>query len=918
MWTIAGLVALLFVPPASAAGPSVAFYYTSNPPSDILAQYDWVVLNADNITAEELERIKASGASVFAYLSVGEADRSKEWSDEVDPSVFIGSNEAWNSDIPDLASAAWIELVTNRAEKIKNRGFDGLFLDTLDSYTALPLEPEQIAAQREALAELVERIHAVFPGGKLIFNRGFEILDKAGKHAAAVAAESLLYGWDQVNRVYREVPEEDFKWLKARLDEVREAYGIPAIVIDYLPPSRRELAREAAKRVMSYGFIPWIATPGLDYAGVGAIEPRPRRVLVLYNGREAQSLASSSAHRLLAMPLESMGYVVEYLDVEDSLPEYELKGRYAGVVSWFHSPGLPDAARYHDWFRRQVESGVKVAALGALGFEPDYDLLKSLGVTPVNSKPVKPVTVAHNGGMAGFEAPIIPRTRELAGYRVSGERTASHFSTRDAEGRVFDVVFTGPWGGAALNPYVLMPTLERASRWIIDPFRFLSLALPPPPLAPDVTTENGRRLLFTHIDGDGAVTASEAPGGPLAIEVIRDRILSRYDYPATVSVIEGETAPYGLYPAASGRAEAAARDIFAMPHVEIASHSYSHPFIWPGSGGGEREEDKTYNLYIPGYSLDIEREIKGSVGYINSRLAPPGKKVRVFLWTGAALPGERAVALADELGLANINGGSTTITRNRDTFTRVSAIGRPVGERFQTYAPIMNENVYTNLWTGPFYGFEKVIETLELTGSPRRLKPIDIYYHFYSGAKTASLKALVKVYEWVEKQETFPVWASEYVEKVKGFLTTGVAETPDGGWRITGIGSLRTIRVDKNAGWPDFARSTGIAGFRDIPQGRYVHLTGKSPAYLYLVDKKPNGVPYLHSSNAGIAEWEKRGNVVDFRLRGHSPVKMTIAGASGGCVVSWRGGELASSGADGIQSFSFPVSDTGEARLECR
>lgn len=885
---------------------------------DILGQYDWVVLDPGSVTAEDVENIKASGASVFAYLSVGEADRSEDWRGAIDPSVFIGSNEAWNSDIPDLANPVWVEFIARRAAELENRGFDGLFLDTLDSYHSLPFEQEQIDAQREALVELVGRIHAAFPDGKLIFNRGFEILGEAGEHAAAVAAESLLYGWDQVGRVYSEVPMEAFEWLRARLDEVKEVYGIPAIVIDYLPPESRDLARDTARRIISYGFIPWVTTPDLDYAGVGAIEPRPRRVLVLYDGRAVPGFEYSNAHRMLAAPLESMGYVPEYLDVGSGLPEYELKGRLAGVVSWFPSFDLPDPARYHDWFRRQVESGVKVAALGSLGFEPDYDLLKRLGITPVAAKPAKPVSVARNAGMAGFEGPIIPRTRELEAYRVTDERTRRHFSIRDAEGRIFDVVFTGPWGGAALNPYVLLPTIEDGSIWIIDPFRFLSLALEPPPLAPDVTTENGLRLMFTHIDGDGAVNVSEEPGGPLAIEVIRDRILSRYDYPATVSVIEGETAPHGLYPAVSGRAEAAARDIFAMPHVEIASHSYSHPFIWPGSSVTDGGESDTYNMDIPGYSLDIQREIEGSVEYINSRLAPPGKRVRVFLWTGAALPGRRAVALTEKLGLANMNGGDTTMTMNRRSLTRVSAIGRPVGERFQTYAPIMNENVYTNLWTGPFYGFEKVIETLELTGSPRRLKPIDIYYHFYSGAKTASLKALVKVYEWVKKQETFPVWASEYVKKVKGFRTAGVAETADGGWRITGVGGLRTIRVDKSAGWPDLARSTGIAGFRDIPQGRYVHLTGKSPAYLYLTDKKPAKAPYLHAANAGIVKWKKDGGAVDFRLKGHSPVKMTIAGASGGCVVSWRGGELEPARAGDVQSFSFPASDTGEARLECR
>ena len=77
------------------------------------------------------------------------------------------------------------------------------------------------------------------------------------------------------------------------------------------------------------------------------------------------------------------------------------------------------------------------------------------------------------------------------------------------------------------------------------------------------------------------------------------------------------------------------------------------------------------------------------------------------------------------------------------------------GPYFQVYAPVQNENIYTNLWTGPFWGFLNVIQTFELTENPRRLKPISIY-HFYSGQKLASLNALKRVYEWAISREGGP------------------------------------------------------------------------------------------------------------------------------------------------------------------
>src|SRR5204862_449411 len=96
---------------------------------------------------------------------------------------------------------------------------------------------------------------------------------------------------------------------------------------------------------------------------------------------------------------------------------------------------------------------------------------------------------------------------------------------------------------------------------------------------------------------------------------------------------------------------------------------------------------------------------------------------------------------------------------------RLEAIAR----RIFALPNLENENVYTNLWTGPFYGYERAIETFELTERPYRLKPINIYYHAYSASKRASLSALDKVYQWALSQPVMNLYASEYVQKVLDF-----------------------------------------------------------------------------------------------------------------------------------------------------
>src|SRR5215210_7361583 len=160
---------------------------------------------------------------------------------------------------------------------------------------------------------------------------------------------------------------------------------------------------------------------------------------------------------------------------------------------------------------------------------------------------------------------------------------------------------------------------------------------------PDATTENGRRLMLVHIDGDGFVNRAEFPGTPYAGEILLRDVLQKYRIPHSVSVIQGEVAANGLYPKEAPQLEAIARKIFALPHVEIASHTFTHPFRW--SPQSATADPLSYHLEVPNYTFNLDSEIGGSVKYIDSRLAPAGKRTRLLFWTGDTNPGREAVAL---------------------------------------------------------------------------------------------------------------------------------------------------------------------------------------------------------------------------------------------------------------------------------
>ncbi|SFI63188.1 bifunctional glycoside hydrolase 114/ polysaccharide deacetylase family protein [Nitrosomonas sp. Nm34] len=897
------------------ANQSIAFFYGRPVPVNLLSHYKQVVVEPDNM--DNLDDLHAKGTNVFAYISIGEIHPTRSWYSEIPQSWILGSNEKWGSRIIDLTQQGWHDYLINKyLSKLWKEGYRGFFLDTMDSYQSAVHDADGRVLQEKALASLISRIHQHFPGVKLIFNRGFEVLPEVGRYAVALAAESLFEGWDPAKQDYTEVKEADRHWLLDKLRQTRDQYGLQIIVIDYVDPKQRELARKTAKRISDLGFTPWVATPRLDILGVGLSEIFSRRILALYDGQEyPEGLQQTDVHKLLAMPLEYMGYTIDYLDVNSGLPTQSLIGQYAGIVTWFNNDNLRGPINYRDWLLSQIDSGIKIAILGNLGFKANHTFLQHFQVKLSQSAIKEPLKIERSDQIIGYEVKPQPKTRGFTIWQASGN-IDTHLSLIDQNKQSWVAVFTGQWGGVAFHPYVIETGYEGRQRWIIDPFKFLTKALDLPEIpVPDVTTENGRRLLLVQIDGDGSSNKAEIPGTPLTIKVIQDYFLKKYKLPSTVSIIEGE-ASNGNSTDRLTEVEKVARNIFDLNNVEIASHSYSHPSTWfPKNNIDARGDD--FNFSIPDYKFSLEREIAGSVNYINKKLASEKKQVRVFFWTGDGLADKEALTLTHSLGLENMNGGGATISKDEKTMTRVPPLGYAIGDQFQVYAPIASEHVFTNSWQGPFYGFNRVIETMQLTDSPLRLKPLHIHYHFYSGSKIASINALQSVYDWSIKQEPRAIWVSEYAQKVNEFRSITLSRRIDGTWDIRGLNKLRTLRLPVSLGWPDLENSEGIIGVRDIKQGRYVHLLpNHGQALLNTTSELPSSTYLLHS-NGEIGKWQKTAEGANLHVHAHMPLELVIASLKRKCYINWRDGKLDGQQQNRSWKFVFPITKLENASLVC-
>ena len=902
--------------------PSVSFFYGNSIPTDVLSQFDRIIVEADNIKDEEIQQLQQHGARVYAYLSIGESNPNRDWSKTLSKAWILGENSIWQSQVMDLSHQDWQQFLVERAQKLQQRGFQGFFLDTLDSYLIFAKKPKQREKQQQGLINILKALYHLDEKPSLIANRGFEVIDQIAPYLEAVAAESLYQGWNNENQQYEKVNAEDRQWLKEQLSGIQQKHSLNIIAIDYPPPTQREQARQTAQKTIDDGFTPWIANPALNYVGIGRLEVIPRRVLMLYDNHDAQitDISETEIHRLLAAPIEYYGYIPEFHDLNQGLPSGILKGQYAGVVSWLNQKVTLQG--YTDWLLQRFNEQTPVVFLSDIGVELNAKLLDKMGLVAVANIDENSLKITQQSDLIGFEALVSTRIDSLSvALKSQSSDNQVHLRMKDQQNREVDLALHGKWGGLVLAPALVDDDFNHDTYWILSPMPFIKQALQLEDMpVPDVTTENGRRLLLNHIDGDGFMSKAEMIGTPFGAQVILDEILKVYKIPHTVSIIEGEIGPTGLYPKDSPALEAIARHIFRQKNVEIASHSYSHPFKWGMIDETAKAGD--YNLPIKNYKFDLEREIIGSVNYINKKLAPKNKKTKVFLWTGDTLPTTAALKLTTELGLFNMNGGVTTITKASPSLAQISGMSRHRGIYTQIYAPVLNENVYTNDWLGPYYGFRHVIETFEMTDKPYRFKPINIYYHFYSGTKPSALNALKEVYDWAMQQETLPLYASEFIQKANNYASVGIARKITGGWRIQGLKQLHTLRVPKSMGWPELSKQ--IAGVRLLHDGYYIHHNQSHRFDLNFQQNQPTQ-PYLYQSNAFLNQWENHNNLINFKLSGHIPILLEVAATEATqCYIQWQQGRL-----DGQKQriktdsqlntwiFQFPSKETGHATLHC-
>lgn len=853
--------------------------YSEKPDADHLLAYDLCIISPD--ATADLKAGQKLGNRYIAYLSLVEVAPTASYREDLEASGIptLAENTDWGSSLIDIADSRWQKFVLEKlARPADEKGFDGFFLDTIDSIAILEKKhPDRAAEFRKSLVGIIKALHKEFPGKRIIINRGFDFLPELKGAVNGVLVESVFRTFDTETHEYGPVEPATTEKLKEQIGRSQKL-GLDVYVLDYAAPDDAEAARFSEKESRALGCIPFVATRDLQGRIGGGDGLLPRRILVLYglDPEEAETHrlwpADTTTFAILQMPLEWMGYELDYHDVTRGAPEDLDRSRYAGVIL-DEEMEIPYHLEHEiaDWLLSVIADKKKILFLGSYGFTDHIEtnrIFGALGIRSIDDPPIpaQPPVIAHlDKDIMNFEIDARANRRDFMAVQAPEKArpllslTAAVTAETDSGVQQFDPVYLADWGGALLSPYIVFEASEETALQYADPFAFLGHIWPSGNFpVPDPSTRDGLRLFYTHVDGDGFSSISFLEEDVTCAEIFYEEILKDLPWPITISIVESEIRGHMLGQKAgeSEKLVELARKIYALPHVEPASHSYSHPYLWIDDDIQFVDLYEHPNLELKLTArypkIEVRREIEGSLSYITENLTAEHKPARLMLWSGDCRPSPEALAITEELGVENMNGGNTILCSRFPGLASVSPRVITWDGRLQIHAANQNEFMYTDGWEGPFFGgFAQVIETFEATETPRRLKPVNVYYHFYSVERPDALGALHKIYDWCRSQPLHPVTAREFAAITRDARDTRLVRTGDRTWVALNQGDSRTYRIPTDLGVPDIGACSGVTGYREHGEWTFIHTTG-APRTVISLNDQPRRHAYLETSDSEV------------------------------------------------------------------
>ena len=180
---------------------------------------------------------------------------------------MLEENPSWpGTHRVDVRQDVWRKAILDGVARLRKMGFEGLFMDTLDTPPYLEeVDPKRFKGMAAAAVDLVKSVRKRWPDMPIIMNRGYALLPDLVNDIDAVVAESLMTTYDGGARAYKWIdPKTLAEHIKLLAPRKTRTPPLPVLSLDYWNPDDPATIREIYRLERSLGASPYVGTIALD------------------------------------------------------------------------------------------------------------------------------------------------------------------------------------------------------------------------------------------------------------------------------------------------------------------------------------------------------------------------------------------------------------------------------------------------------------------------------------------------------------------------------------------------------------------------------------------------------------------------------------------------------------------------------
>lgn len=257
--------ALLATAPASASSlltnaQSWAYQLQGDAGSIARSGADVAVVDADHMRGSVAKlKTKPGGGRriVIAYLAIGEAETYRSYYKSCcangKPDWVTSKTQGWAGNyVVHYWRPEWKAIVRNRVKEIMAAGFDGIYIDRVDTYENIKAPGSSRGAMIQLVKEVSGWARSANGNAAIMVQNGEELLDDRSYLSAidAVAKEDLFHGIDHKGTRNTTA---NVNWSAGKL-KLAQSAGKKIFVIEYLKGDTAQAVRAEARK---YGFVPF-------------------------------------------------------------------------------------------------------------------------------------------------------------------------------------------------------------------------------------------------------------------------------------------------------------------------------------------------------------------------------------------------------------------------------------------------------------------------------------------------------------------------------------------------------------------------------------------------------------------------------------------------------------------------------------